>query len=182
MANINDIISDNTGLVYQQLHRFKMIDDQDAESLAYEALYKAALTYNGTAAFSTYATCVIANALRMHIRKLNRKRQLDTVSYNALISEDAEDSGTFLDLIVQEDETEATVLFNELNGAVADAFNTIYSTLSDLHKKIILMWYESDYKVSQREVAIALNVSQALVSRAISSFKYKLRVELEDYL
>lgn len=181
--DINDQIAANLGLVYQQLIRFNLTDDQDAESYAYEALYKALTTYDESAgtAFSTYAICVISNTLRMHIRKINKKRQLDIISYNAPLSDD-EDSGTVIDKIKHADDTESTALFNELSGAVNDAFLKVYSTLNDTHKKVIYMWYESDYKLTQKEIATALRVSQPMVSRVLSGFKYKLRVELEEYL
>lgn len=181
--DINDQIAANLGLVYQQLIRFNLKDDQDAESYAYEALYKAVTTYDAAAgaAFSTYATCVIANTLRMHVRKANKKRQLEVVSYDTPVS-DEEYSGAFVDMLRQAEDTESTVLFNELSDVVANAFSDIYDTLSDTHKKIVSMWYESDYKMTQTEIARTLHLSQAMVSRVLSSFKYKLRVELEEYM
>lgn len=181
--DINDQIAANLGLVYQQLRRFNLQDDQDAESYAYESLYRAVITYdkNAGTAFSTYATCVISNALRMHIRKLNKKRQLDVISYNIPLS-DEEDSGTIVDKIKYFEDTESTVLFNELHGAVSEAFIKVYETLNDNQKKAIFMWYESDYKMTQMEIAKALGVSQAMVSRTLSGFKHKLKIELEEYM
>ena len=49
MASIDSLIEQNKGLVYKQLHRFNLIDDHDAESLAFEALSKAISTYNSNA-------------------------------------------------------------------------------------------------------------------------------------
>lgn len=184
MANINDIISDNTGLIYQQLHRFKMIDDQDAESLAYEALYKAATTYDADAgsAFSTYATCVIANALRMHYRTCNKKRQLHTLSYNALVSDDDE-SKTFEGMLTDSNTAEHNLLTSERSERIAAALNKVRSDLVvDSHIRIFDLWCDSDYIMKQSDIARELKVTQPCVSRVLSNIKYRLRVELEDYL
>lgn len=180
--DINDQIAANLGLVYQQLFRFNLTDDQDAESYAYEALYRAILTYDKASgnAFSTYAVCVIANELRKHLRTLNKKRQLEVISYDVPVSDD--NSATLVDTLKQAEDTEATVLFKELSGVVAESFNKVYRSLSETHRSIIYMWYESDYKLTQREIASALKLSQPTVSKALSHFKYKLKIELEEYM
>ena len=117
----------------------------------------------------------------MHLRKINRKRQLDVVSYDAPLS-DEEDSSTIVDTLKQAEDTESTVLFNELSCVVSESFKKVFCALNDTHKKIIFMWYESDYKMTQSEIAKTLDVSQTTVSRVLSSFKYKLKVELEEYM
>lgn len=181
--DINDQIAANLGLVYQQLNRFNLANDQDAESFAYEALYKSILTYDKSTgnAFSTYAVCVIANTLRKHLRTLNKKRQLDVISYD--ISDGYDDSdGTFLDSLKHVEDTESIVMFHEFSEEVEAAFNRVYDALSDTHKKIIDFWYESNYKVTQSEIAKTLHISQPTVSKVLSSFKYKLKLELEEYM
>ena len=181
--DINDQIAANLGLVYQQLNRFNLREDPDAESFAYEALYKSILTYDKSTgnAFSTYAVCVIANTLRKHLRTLNKKRQLDVISYD--ISDGYDDSdGTFLDSIKHVEDTESTVMFHEFSEEVEAAFNRVHGALNDNHKKIIDLWYASDYKLTQSEIAKTLGLSQPTVSKVLSSFKYKLRLELEEYM
>lgn len=183
--DINDQIEANLGLVYQQLIRFRLAEDQDAESYAYEALYRAILTYDKTsgAAFSTYAVCVISNELRKHLRALNKKRRLEVVSYDTPLFEDCEDnSRTLIDTVAQVEDTESIVLFNELNGVVHDSFKKVFLQLSEQHRKIIAMWYMSDYKLTQSEIARALQISQPTVSKVLSHFKYKLKLELEEYM
>ena len=184
--DINDQIAENAGLIYKQLSSFNLLYDQDAESFAYEALYKAILTYDkdtGTA-FSTYATCCIANALRKHLRTLNKKRQLDVVSYYELIST-KENSDELIDIIPQLDTTtdaEAVYLFKELQGVVSDAFVKVLRGMSEKHQTVITRWYNSDCKMTQCELAKALQISQPTVSKAISVFKYRLKLELEEYM
>lgn len=74
MQDIEAIIRDNIGLVITQLKRLKVTFDPEAESIGYEALYNAALTYDCTKGykFSTYATCCIYNAVGSYIRTLTR--------------------------------------------------------------------------------------------------------------
>lgn len=184
--DINDKIAEHKGLIYNQLIRFNLVYDQDAESEAYEALYRAILTYDEKAGtvFSTYAVCVIANALRKHLRTLNKKRQLDVVSYNGPITADG-DSDDWVDIISQhrkETEPESLALFNELQGVVRASFLKVFNELSDKHKDIVAAWYRSEYKMTQCEIAKALHISQPTVSKALSIFKYKLRLELEEYM
>lgn len=181
--DINKKIADNTGLIYQQLHRFTLINDPDAESLAYEALYKAVMTYDEASgnSFSTYAVCIIANALRMHLRHLNRKRQLTVISYDEPLSDD-EEAKSMLDLLAGNDTAESYVLMKELRGVIDSSIKEVLDSLNDTHRKIIIAWYESDCLMPQREMAKAFGVSQPVVSRAISAFKYRLKMKMEEYL
>lgn len=180
--DINDQIAANVGLVYKQLHRFNLVYDQDAESLAYEALYKAILSYNADTgnALSTYATCVIANALRMHLRSKNKKRQLEVISYDEPIA-DCEDYYR-VDTLRHADSTESLILNAELRDKIEEAKLIVLDGLTDTQRKVILLRYEADNPLTQREIAETLKVSQATVSKAISIFKYRLSKELEDYL
>jgi len=181
--DINDRIAANKGLIYQQLARFNLLYDQDAESYAYEALYRAILTYdeNAGTVFSTYAVCVIANALRKHLRTLNKKRQLDIVSYHETAS-DNPGADEVVDLLPDGVDAEAVVLFKELKGVVRDAFYKVLSTMTKLQQRAIIMWYNSDCKLTQSELAKALKTSQPTVSKALSVFKYRLKLELEEYM
>lgn len=184
--DINDKIAANKGLIYQQLARFNLLYDPDAESFAYEALYKAILTYNENAGavFSTYAVCVIANALRQHIRTLNKKRQLDVISYNEAISESANSDDVIDTLLLHDAKTdaEAVVLFKELSSVVQAAFKKVLKTLPPLQQKVVTTWYTSDCRLTQSELAKALGTSQPTVSKALSVFKYRLKLELEEYM
>ena len=185
MADINRIIEQNMGLVYQQLHRFKLVDNPDAESYANEAIYNAALTYKPETGntFSTYATCVIANSLRMYLRSKKKKRQLTIVSYNAPVTVSDEDTVELCDTLASDDTAEDIVISNELSEHVRAALRTVYNELTtDSHKKIFRLWCANNGNIRQREIAEQLNLSQPYVSRAISIIRYKLRQQLEDYL
>lgn len=184
MADINELISENLGLVYSQLRRFNLLDDQDAESIAYEALYRALQTYKPESGntIATYAICVVSNALRGHLRTKNKKRQVYTISYHTPLQDNEED-GHLIDLIGFGATAEDNLLQSELQERVHNALSNARAELTTpLRISIFDMWVDSDFTISQREIARRLGTSQTTVSLAISNFKYKLKKELEDYV
>ena len=184
MADINELISENLGLVYSQLKRFGMLDDQDAESIAYEALYKAVQTYKPESGnnFSTHAVCVVSNALRGHHRYKTRKRQLQVISYYTLLHDTADDLDLVSVLHVG-DTAEDIVVRSELYERVKSILRDIRDEItSPLHLSIFDLWCESDFTITQRDIAKRVGTTQTTVSVTLGKFKYKLKKELEDYL
>jgi RNA polymerase sigma factor (sigma-70 family) len=181
--DINEKIASNKGLIYKQLHSFQLTYDQDAESLAYEALHKAIVTYNEAAgtAFSTYATCVINNALRHHLRSLNKKRQLDVVSYYAPLSPDNKNSACLVDVLVHPDDAETTLIDKESRAIINRAFNEEYQLLSEKHKRVVDLFFVVG-NMTQQDIARAAGVTQATVSKIISAFRHRLKVRLEELM
>ena len=181
--DINEQIRSNLGLVYRQLHRFRLVDDPDAESFAYEALYKALMTYDKASgnAFSTYAICVISNSLRLHIRNKTKKRQITTISLSTPISND-KGALCLMDTIENRVSIEDTLITEELRKAAKESIKRLLSEANETTRNIITEWYASDCRLTQKEIADKVGVTQACVSRTLSKFKYKLKIELEDYL
>ena len=184
MANIDKIIENNMGLVYKQLHRFHLVNDDEAYSLAMEALWQAVETFDVTKGFqfSTYASVCIYNAIGRYIRHKNRKRQLEIISYNAIVDDndgDTEFEYFFGDLT---DDPEKRVLLKELDVFIKQSISEEYFKLSGNSRIVIGAWIASDYKVKQGELAKATGIAQPTVSRILSAFKYKLKKRLEDYL
>lgn len=179
--DINDQIAENTGLIYRQLSAFNLLYDQDAESFAYEALYRAVITFNDTSgnAFSTYAVCCINNALRKHMRTLNRKRQLEIVSYDAPLTSD--ESYCLADTLEHPDSVEQVLLSDEASKNIMAAFRAEYELLVSKHKKVIRMFYSYDGKATQREIASAVGMSQATVSKIVSAFKHRVKLRMEEH-
>ncbi len=178
--DINDQIAQHTGLVYKQLTVFNLLYDQDAESFAYEALYRAALTYDSTAgtAFSTYAVCCINNELRKHLRTINKKRQLDVVSYDAPISPN--DAYCLADTLEHPESVEQTLLSEEASRRIVAAFKAEYELLSAKYKKVIRMFYGYDGKATQKEIATSVGFTQATVSKIVSAFKHRVKLRMEE--
>lgn len=180
--DINDEIAKHTGLVYKQLTAFNLLYDQDAESFAYEALYRAIITFDaGTGiAFSTYATCCINNALRKHLRTLNKKRQLEIVSYDApLIATD--ETSCLANILEHPSSVEQILISEESRRRILAAFRAEYALLPDKHKKAIRMFYGYDGKVTQREIANTVGVTQATVSKIVSAFRHRVKTRMEEY-
>lgn len=181
MQDINELIEANKRLVYAQLHRFKLIDDPDAESLAYEALYNAISNFDASKGnkLSTVATVYIYNALGTYLRKLNSKRQVQAISYNIPI--DDENNSELIDLISSHDNIEEEYIRKEMSRTAMHTFNTMYDKLTnEKHKQILRIWKESDFSCKYTEIASIANVSQSYVSQVINNFKYTLRKKLED--
>lgn len=179
--DINDTIADNLGLVYKQLNRFNLRNDQDAESFAYEALYSAALTFKADrqVTFSTYATVCIYNALGNYIRTKNKQRQLLCVSYNELTKGGDEYIDFLCDPMTVEDQYIAT----ETRQFVMRTFLEEYNALkSETHKKIVTVWYSAGFDITTKEIASEVNVSQSYVSQSLNVFRYKIRQKVEAFM
>ena len=185
MADINDIIEQNLGLVYQQLRRFKLSDNQDAESLAYEALYNAVKTYDANTGnkLSTYAVCVISNALQGYLRTANKKRQILPLSYNVLVEGNDGETAEMLEFICGPNTTEDAVFLGELHERLHQALHAVYDDLYvEKHRHIFELWYCSGFMRKQTDIARELGVSAPYVSHVLSVVKNKLRQQLEDYV
>lgn len=179
---INDRIAENTGLVYARLKEFGLRDDQDAESLAYEALYNAAKTFDESTGtlFTTYAVCCINNAIRVHIRTLNRKRQLELVSYDAPVT-GAENSISLADVLMNPISLEQYIESEEACKSILKAVYAEYALLSERDKTIISMLYTSDRKITQREIASVVGLTQVSVNLIIKAFKHRVKQRMEEY-
>lgn len=184
MQDINDIIKANTGLVYKQLHKFYLSDDPDAESYAYEALMNAALTFDEATGvkFSTYATVCIYNALGCHIRRINKKRQLEVMSYNTTAYSDENGEHEHLEYIASEAYVDENLMRVELVETTRKEIkNIVDETQNDTHRKIMFMYIESEYEATTYEIALKTGVSQSYVSQILNIFKGKLRKRMEEY-
>lgn len=181
--DIDQLISDNIGLVYKQLHRFNRAYDADAFSYGLDGLWKAASTYdpNKQVAFSTYASVCIYNSIAMYMRELQQQARKSVTSLEASVSDGGD---IVLSEVLSIDGTPETVyLKNELYETLWRNFDSIVdSTKNDIAVKILQMWRDSDFTATQMELAKAAGVSQAYVSRVLSAFKHKLKERMRDYL
>ena len=180
--DIDKLVEDNVGLVYKQLHKFNRAYDDDAFSYAMEALFNAARTYDKdkNVAFSTYASACIYNMLSWYLREEARSKKLQVVSYEETIY-DGEDM-RLVDTIADPETVESNILKNELYQKMWEAFDKVYNNLpNNVSKRIISLWRESDFTASQTELSKLVGVSQAHVSRTLSVFKHKLKIEMEGY-
>ena len=184
MQDINAKIASNTGLIFKQLNKFNLAKDPEAESIGYEALYNAILTYDQSKSvqFSTYASVCIYNALGSYVRTQNKQRQLELISYNNIAySEDGNDH-EFVDFFEDPSDVERDYLRQELLSMVVTEFQKQYDELTnEKHKLILSIWRDSGYEATMVEIAKQANVSQPYVSQVINGFKFKLKKRLEAY-
>ena len=179
---IEELIQLNEGLIGKQLKKFGLTYDPDAISFAYEALYNAIVTYDPSknSALSTYATVCIYNRLGSYVRSLNTQINLNTISYDARMTED----GTpFVDSFESELKVDADIMNREGIKEITQCFNECYqSVTSPMHRKIIQLWVSSNFGLTRNEVAEQLGCSQSYVSQVINKFRTKLKNKLEGLL
>lgn len=179
--DVNQLVESNIGLVYAQLNRFDLRDDQDAESAAMEALWKAASDFDNSRGcrFSTLATVYIYNALCGHLRTLNRANQLDVVSLNATVDVNGTEH-ELQEIIESKITVEGTLVDAEKYKTLSKCFDTVYSRVrSQRQRNIIDKWKESDFDETHTNIAAQCNVSQSYVTQTIAIFKASLKTIME---
>lgn len=181
--DLNTLIRTHSGLVYSQLHKFKLVHDQEAESIAYEALYNAISNYNEDvgAKLSTVATVYIYNALGSYVRTLNKKRVIQVISYNNIAYEDDLGQHEFVDTLSTGEDIENDYARSELYRYTRMVFVELYELVTnEKHKDILRLWDESDFQATTVEISKQVNVSQSYVSQVLNNFKFKMKKKLED--
>ena len=183
-GDINATIAKHIGLIFNQLKKFNLAKDPEAESIGYEALYNAILTYDQSknVQFSTYASVCIYNALGSYVRTQNKQRQLEIISYNNIAySEDGTDH-EFVDFLSAPSDVEQDFMKKELHRIVREEFQKQYDILTNAkHKVILTLWCNSGFEASMVSIAKQAGVSQPYVSQVINSFKFNLRKRLEEH-
>jgi DNA-directed RNA polymerase specialized sigma subunit len=180
----NDVIEElivlNYGLMQKQIKKFGMYNDPDALSFAYESLYKAIITYNveNKHKFSTYATVCIYNRLGSYVRSIKTQIVLNTLSYESTVSEDGK---TLLDTFESKSTADGELLSECGIQDVYEAIDyCIRSTTNPLHRMIVSIWVETDFKASYTSIAKAAGCTQSYVSQVIRIFKSTLKKKLGE--
>lgn len=176
------LIQTHSGLVYSQLHNFKLINDQEAESIAFEALYKAIKNFDESKGnkLSTVATVYVYNALGSYVRTMNSARRIKTISYNNVAFTDDNEEHEFIDLIPSKVDIEGEYVHKEIQALAMETFVALYDNLTnEKHKEILDVWRKSEFLATTVEISKIVSVSQSYVSQVINNFKYNLRKKLE---
>ena len=171
--DIEQIMRDNKGLMYKQLHKFNLAYNEDAISYAMEALWNAAKTFNPNAGikFSTYASTCIYNGIMMYFRVSEEK--LDVTSYDEV----NEDGLSLLDSLA-----DIPVCDQKRIEQIYDLMYKVADTMTrESQVKLVYAWIDSNFEAKQRELAAQFDVTQAAVSRTLGIYKNKLKQELEDF-
>lgn len=182
---IEDKIASNLGLVYAQLKRFNLYGNQDAESAAYVALYKAVLNFDTskTVKFSTYATVCIYNAIGCYVRSQNRVRKLTTISYDAELKNSTGSTTSLLSFISDsnliEDDYNKKELYKEMYSLIHKYIN---SMKNNKQKNIVITWINTFGECSITTVAKLCKVSQSYASQVLQIFKSSIKKQLEGFI
>ena len=175
------LITDNMGLVYAQLKRFNMLNDDDAYGYAVDALINAARSYDDSRSvkFSTYAMACIYNGLAMYMRTVRKRRH--EISYDVEVRDT---DLTLRDLLPDTGPMpDELYLDKELHVMVRKAIDKVLSEFTNKTSvDIIEYWRDTGFTARQADIAAALGIAQPTVSRALSAFKYRIKCELEEYV
>lgn len=181
---IDDLIEENIGLLVSILQKYYLVDDPQAESLAYEALWRACEDFDESLGFqrSTLITVYIQRALGSYIRTLNKQRQIRTVSYynTAYTQEGVEYE--FIRVLPTEQTTDSGLIKECCNEQVRDAYEKVLATFSGNKKRIVDCWAESDFEATNQTIAERVGVSQPYVNQILGLFKREMRTILKEDL
>lgn len=185
MAQIDDIIKANEGLAWNMLRKMHLHTDPEAISLAFEALWRAIENYDSSKGtkLSTVASVYIYNRLGSYIRSLNKKQQLEVVSYNNIAYNDDDGGHEHLEFLVDDfdiDHNFKTAAFKEdVSAALADARESL---TSDKQRAVFDIWVASEFEESTSKIAKLAGVSQPQASETLNRVKFRLKKGLKEYV
>lgn len=164
---IDKTLQEHKGLVYHMLTQTNQLYNPDAESAAWEALWRASETYDKERGvpFSSYACKVIKNAI------------YDTIRVAALESNKLH---MYVDI-----ETYAFGIFDiyptcSLARQIDELFKDYIKTRTGLVKDILLAWYSTGFNTTTTNLATMCSTSTSYVSRVQTAFRAYLSRELGE--
>ena len=177
----NELIEHNLRLVAHIIKKYyaSSNDQDDLISIGSIGLVKAVSTFNyekGTR-FATYASRCIENEILMYFRNL--KKTAGDVYINDPIDTDKDGNAlTLMDIFAEDD---CIVDDLDLKFKTQQLHKYIQNALSPREQKIILLRYGigGQKPLTQREVALKLNISRSYVSRIEKKALEKLRLKFE---
>lgn len=182
MQEIDCLIQQNIGLMVTILKQYNLLHDPEAESIAYEALWRACVNYDETLGYkrSTLIITYLKNALGTYLRTLNKQRQIKTVSYNNIAYSDDGTDHEFLELLSDSDSIEQQFMKEVLHKRLREVYHEVAATLNGKKRAIIEEWKQSEFEATNKAIATATGVSQPYVNQVIAAFKEKLRKRLKE--
>lgn len=166
--DINLLILQNKNLVYYMLSSMNIINNHDAESAAWEALWDSINRFDIFAdnEFSTFACTVIRNA----INNVLRKQQIDINNTCVL-----EDLTLAASIFICDDICNA-----DTTRRVLDIFNSYVVTKHGVYKNVLLVWQSSNFAASATEIAKVCSTSSSYVGRVQCSFRAYLAGQIRE--
>lgn len=169
--DINELLSQNKNLIYHVLKCNNLLDNCDAESLGWEALWDAISTFSiySDTKFSTYACTCITNRIFNELRKEKaQKRQHIEVTFEDYLSVDYADDFCMTELI----------------NRIYKVFDSYIKNISGINRNVLLVWYSSNFTYSIADIAKVADTSPSYVGRVLCAFRAYLSTILqkEGYL
>jgi len=167
--DVNQLINKHHKLVYYMLHNMNLLDDQDAESAAFQALWDAVETFDvfSSVPFANYACTVLKNRLN----DLLRERAAAKRNVFTLVEISSANTLFICDEIVSQDTAEI----------IHHHFDTYVNSPKIMHtvaRSVLLVWFAADFEMNATNIAKICKTSPSYVSRVQCSF----RAYLSKYL
>lgn len=167
--DINSLLMQHKNLVYHMLKTTGQLDNQEAESHAWEALWDAIGTFDiySTTKFSTYACSVIRNAI---YDVINYQRGF--ASRQAAVAEYMEKHTDEINEYINVE--------SELDNKIGTLVKTFVESKQGVIKNVVIFWYSNNFDVSVKSIATACKCSPSYVSRVQDSFRAYLSGHLKE--
>lgn len=148
--DIDDLLLEHKNLVYFLLSKMGQLNNPDAESAAWEALWDAINLFDiyASTAFSTFACTLIKNAINGVLRKQAIEKQ-----YLCAFTYEAENISA---VYIEEEDSE---------NFLEQCFREFVASKTGTIQRVLLAWYNSDFMLSGVELAKLCHTSPSYVSR-----------------
>lgn len=166
---MNDMFNKNINIAYKIANRYRINypeEYEDIKQIALLGLWKAIQHYNPKWALTTIAYKIIFNNINFYLRSVKKHKEND-FSIQTIVCEDDKSELTVEDLIPDNDNQIENML---CDIDIQDAFNKL--NLNDIESKILDLRRQG---LSQREIGIQLNRSQAQISRIETKIKLRFK-------
>lgn len=156
-SDIETLLDRHQRLVYSMLSKTNQLSNQDAESVAWEALWYALVTFDvfSKNEFSSYACVVIKNAINAELRKCYHVKQPKHVY--------VEMEECYQQVVTIEDTRGTAAIYLIFEEYVAGKTGRV--------KDILLAWYASDFESSPTNIGKICACAPTNVSRIQATFR-----------
>ena len=167
--DIELLLAQHKNLVYHMLTTMGQLNNQEAESAAWDALWMSVGTFDvfSTNEFSTYACVLIRNS----INDVLRKQQLE-YTHKCSMLQLADNNSLIYDMSVDNAEL---VAFIDLH------FSNYIKTKSGITKNILLAWYSSGFLLNVTNISKMCNCSVSYASRVQNVFRAFISGKLKEF-
>lgn len=158
--DVNSLLALHKRLVYHMLKETNQLNNQDAESAAWQGLWDAIVTFDvfSKTEFSSYACVVIKNAINGELRKHYQKKQPVHILLEDVSCYIIKDVDTGVELAYNCD-----VIYTLFDAYIVDKTGIV--------KNILLAWYSSDFESTPTNIAKICNCAPTNVSRVQATFR-----------